>query len=460
MWSQRQVGKMPIAGKYDVMVAGGGFAGFGAACAAAASGRKTLLVERLEMLGGVGAAGMVGNFSYGHQYVRGQGKVFDAVLQGLFALNAIGEENGYHRNIGSMNTRVYREDGSGLYDERQNEPLFYNMTFNAAALPLVLQKIALDNGVDILYATDVIGAIVEHGSVREALIHNRSLLQRVQAHFFIDGTGEGILSRHAGAPELPHAEDGHPLPIQPSNMIFLHASRQNETIPPQGLLEELPQHPIRWSVWPEPDRVGLKMNNPGNRSYNNATGWTHSEAVIDFRRHIPRFLRAFHEKFGEGYGKKMTFEFAAPALGLRESTRIEGDYILRVEDLICGRHFSDGVAFAASALDSEAMGFAKVPHFQIPLRSLLAKGLSNVLIAGRCFSAERRALSSTRVMPTGCLMGQACGCAAALAIQHRCELRALNPAEIREKLMEGASDAEFMKKRLTHRKEAGSSSTT
>ncbi len=462
---QQPYSNLPLLGTYDVVVAGGGFAGFGAACAAARDGARTLLIERLEMLGGLGTAGMVGNFSYGHHFVKAQGKVFDDIVAGLRTFKAIGEENGYSKHKGyAASVKVYREDGSGLYDLKTHEPIFFSATFNAAMLPIVLQHIALQSGVDVLYATDLVGAVVEEGVMQEAVVHNRSLLQRVRASVFIDGTGDGILSRHAGGTELPRDDVGHPQFIQPSNMIFLHRTGRDDSGQRMPELETLDEPPIeRWSLWPEPDRIGIKMG-MFHKSFNNADGRTHSDAVIDFRKNIPRFVRAFQERFASDPGfreqiarrsdgsmaqcKDPAFEFAAPMLGMREGCRIQGDYVLTLDDLLHARRFDDGVAFAMSVLDSQFTEKEKVPPFQIPYRSFLVKGLANVLVAGRCFSGDRLALSSTRVMPTGCLMGQACGHAAAMAVAQDKSLRDIKPADIRAHLLDGAEDADYMAHRL------------
>lgn len=448
MFTADQAKTLPTFEECDVVVAGGGMAGFGAAAAASRAGAKTLLIERMEMLGGLGSTGMVGNFSYGHHKVKAQGKIFDDVLALLEELGGIGEENGYREHEGvAKQAKVYRQDGSGEYDLKQNEPIFFNRTFNAALLPVALQHLALGYGIEILYATDIVGAVVEKGEMREAIIHNRSLLQRVPAKVFIDSTGEGILSRHAGATELSREDPEHPEFIQPSNMIFLHSATGNHHAKDMPLLEQFDEPPIRWSVWPEPDRVGLKMG-MFHKRYDNADGKGHSAAVTDFRRHIPRYMQAFQEQFPERYGSNLTFEFAAPMLGIRESSRIEGDYVLTVDDLLHGRHFEDAVAFAMSVLDSQFTEKEKVPPFQIPYRSLLVKGLSNVFVAGRCFSASRKAMSSTRVMPTGCLMGQACGYSAAIAVKTGADIRSVDPATIRAQLIKDATDADYMAFRL------------
>ena len=106
---------VPIVGEYDVVIAGGGMAGFGAACAAARRGVRTLLIERLEILGGLGSSACAGNFSYGDDTLPlAQGKVFDDIWDGLLAMKAIGVENGWraHSNrlfhIAVSSSRVCR----------------------------------------------------------------------------------------------------------------------------------------------------------------------------------------------------------------------------------------------------------------------------------------------------------------------------------------------------------------
>ena len=117
----------PVLGEYDIIVCGGGMAGCGAAVAAARAGANVLLVERLEMLGGLGSAGGVGNFCAAEGGLRGQGRVFDDILDGLRRHHAIGEEHGWPTR---RNEQLRRE----------------NWTFDHRFLPLVLQGIALDAG--------------------------------------------------------------------------------------------------------------------------------------------------------------------------------------------------------------------------------------------------------------------------------------------------------------------------
>lgn len=424
--------QVPLVGEYDLVVAGGGMAGVSAAVAAARRGARTLLVERLEQLGGLGSSGGVGNFSYHGGPPIAQGGVFDDIWQGLRSCHALGEEHGFPPT---------------------SSPHFYNQPFDHAVLPIVLEELVLAAGAELLYGTDVIGARVDSGRVTEAILQNRSLDQAVRATVFLDATGDGILSRHAGARTLPLAESEHPELIKPSAMIFLVRKGSDHEV-------ELPNrerdHVPDYSLWSEPHRIALKMR-LFHCDFDTGTGRGTTDAVIAFRRQIAATVAAFRSRGGRLDGSEagagierpadFTFGYAAPMMGLRESRRVEGDYALTGADVRAGRKFADSVCYGKSVLDSHRYREI-VPPYQIPYRSLLVRGIENLCVAGRCFSCERLALSSARVMATASLMGQACGVAAALAVRARAPIRAVGAREVREQLIASDSRPQEMRRFL------------
>jgi hypothetical protein len=412
---------MKILTEFDVIVCGGGIAGVSAACSAARNGAHTLLVERLEILGGLGTAGGVGNFCFGDDTLPyGQGKVFDDIYTGLKFYKAIGEENGWHI---------------------KNSHPFYNHTFNHNVLPIVLQELAENDGVELLFATDVIGADVVNGTIKSVVLHNLSLCQTATAKQYIDATGDGILSRHAGANVLP-PDAGHPQSIPPSHMIFVQKSASSTVQPLRDDAEK--NLPMRYSVWNEPDRIGLKIFWPGG-DFDTSTGQGYSDAGKAFRRRIPEIVRNFQQK---DTGKDTVFAYSAPMFGLRDSVRIVGDYVLTEDDLISSRRFDDAVAYGCFPLDSSLLEKKSLPSYHIPYRSLLVEGVDNLQVAGRCFSATRIALSSARIMVTCCQMGQAAGVAAAMAVNGKNALRGIDPADIRQSILDASPDDELLKQRL------------
>ena len=133
----------------------------------------------------------------------------------------------------------------------------------------------------------------------------------------------------------------------------------------------------------------------------------------------------------------------AAEIGIRETRRIVGDYMLTREDVLSGRKFEDSIGCSTSWIDMhnpEGMGVLHefiVPDdwFEIPLRSLIVKGLDNLLVAGRCMSASHEAQGAIRQMPTCIEVGQGAGVAAALAAKNGVPLRELDMKTLQKELV-------------------------
>jgi ribulose 1,5-bisphosphate synthetase/thiazole synthase len=137
---------------------------------------------------------------------------------------------------------------------------------------------------------------------------------------------------------------------------------------------------------------------------------------------------------------------AAPKLGVRETRRVVGDYVMTVNDLISPKRAEDTVAVGTYPLDAwgddhGSMGKAKLSltpgGYGIPLRSLLAKGMENLMVVGKCLSATHLAMSAVRVQPIAAQMGQAAGVTAALAVSKGTNLRSVSLKAIQSKLKAG-----------------------
>jgi hypothetical protein len=117
---------------------------------------------------------------------------------------------------------------------------------------------------------------------------------------------------------------------------------------------------------------------------------------------------------------------SAAQVGVRESRRIVGEYVLTVEDVVRATQFPDVVAMNGFQIDihnpegvgkAEPPGLRAAPAYEIPYRSLVPLKVEQLLVAGRCLSATHEALGAVRVMPPACATGQAAGTAAALAVR-------------------------------------------
>ncbi|MFO7871486.1 MAG: FAD-dependent oxidoreductase [Kiritimatiellia bacterium] len=410
---------------YDVLVCGGGMAGFAASAAAARNGADTLLVEQTEVLGGLGSSGGVGNFCAAKGGLKGQGREFADVLDRLREYRAMGEEHGWpSRGNENLNTE--------------------NRLFDHQMLPIVLHELTEEAGVDVLFATTVTGAEMHGDIVRSAVLHNRSLRRETAAKVFVDASGDGLLAQYAGASVLPD-DPNLPGTIKPSFMIFLRKvpDAQPQPLPAKTRYAEGGENPD-YSVWPEPNgRVGLKMK-LFEMDFDTGGGDGYNDALIAMRTRIPEAVRHYQEHHDASY----VFDFASPMLGIREGRRVEGDCVLSIDDIRNERKFDDAVAYGTFTVDANKTREV-LPPYHIPYRCLIAKGIDNCLVAGRCLSADRLAQSSARVMPTGTMMGSAAGTAAALAVKENKPIRDLEPAAIRGALMRDTPDSELIAQRLS-----------
>ena len=369
----------------DVLVAGGGIAGFCAAMAARQAGARVLLVEEMGCLGGDATCGGVGAFC---GETRGQGEVFDRVIAELERLDAVAPYT--------------------PYEQREAR------RFDHQILAYVLQEMALQAQVEVLLFTRAAAALRDGARVSAVVLANRSGLTAVRGRVVIDATGEACVARAAGLPVLPVGEATLPMSV----MFFMREVA--EPLPPAAPDPELAADPPMISLWPEPHgKLGVKVKVVG---FDAADGRSLSEAEMAGRRLA---VRVANHVRAQGRGSYKFDHFSA-RIGIREGRRIEGDYVLTEHDLRAGRRFDDGIALGrfyldyhdpttAGRVDRFGRAERQVPPYHVPYRSLIARGADNVLAAGRCFSADRVALSSARVMTTCAMMGQAAGAAAAMA---------------------------------------------
>jgi hypothetical protein len=399
-WTRR----VPVRYTADVAVIGGGIAGVSAACAAARSGARVILIERFAVTGGMLTSGGVANFC---GQMTQQGEVFDQILADLRRWKALGLER--------------------------------PSVFHYEILAIVLQELLLRRGVKLLLHTRFVDVNVsDDGRIRECIICGKSGPEAVRARQYIDCTGEGDVARYAGFDTVKGGPSGYQLPM--SMMYFVrHVDRQDaqphlppDTFQPIRTRDDLPMT----SIWPDgPRSNAIKIKIP---MFDATDTESLTEAEIAGRRRMMEVLD-FHQRQEQ---RSWILDHCSPIIGTREGCRILGDYVLTVDDLRAGRAFDDGVARGTFYLDGHKpdddkrtyilpKDQLKVPPYQIPLRSLIARDGKNLMMAGRCFSGDQLALSSARVSTTGSMMGQAAGITAALCCQGNCDPRDVDADEVK-----------------------------
>jgi hypothetical protein len=167
-----------------------------------------------------------------------------------------------------------------------------------------------------------------------------------------------------------------------------------------------------------------------------------SRAWVDSRKQVMSLVKFLQTRI-PGFEKSHLID-TAQNIGVRETRRIEGEYMLTKEDVIEGRCFPDGVVRNSYPIDvtpvsldkSQIWVKPKKPFYEIPYRCLLPKGIENLLVAGRCMSVTHEALGSTRSMICSMGAGQAAGTAAALAMRDGVTPRKVRIQELQKLLTE------------------------
>ena len=162
---------------YDIAVCGGGFAGISAALAAAREGKKVVLFEKQYMLGGLGTAGLVTIYL---PLCDGMGRqVSFGIAEELFKLSIkYGAEALYPGNW---------LDGTGPRTEKDAR---YEVRYNAQVFAILAEQLLLENGVDILYGSYVVGVKKQGQKIESLFIENKSGKTEYSIKTVVDATGD------------------------------------------------------------------------------------------------------------------------------------------------------------------------------------------------------------------------------------------------------------------------------
>lgn len=456
---------MKLIGEFDVIVVGGGTAGVVAAVAAARNGARVLLVERNSFLGGVPTAAMVATFLTFHN-MRGE-QIARGIAQEI---------------VDRLQRRGGVVEPGHLFNPYGNA---YSTTpFDPDSLKLVMFELVREAGVKLLLNTSFVEPLMAGNTVRGVYLHNKGGTGLATARVVIDCSGDGDVAALAGAPWELGSPNGK---IMSMTLMFRMAGVDQRQLvqylkdhPDQFLMGDDPYLKERinypeliskveslrdWPmltgffdlikecqargefhgnrkrlvmyVTPNPNVVCINTSSVLNVDATNADQMT--QATMDLHDQVHQ-LAAFFPKYVPGFQNAWMLD-AAPMVGVRESRRIMGDYVLTKDDVIEAREFEDGIGKAAYCIDIH-QGNGIITHyfikdgqaFNIPYRCLLPQGIENLLVAGRCVSADSEAIGATREQVACMVQGQAAGTAAALAAQRGVTPRELSIAELRKAL--------------------------
>ena len=399
---RREAREIPVRNECDVLVVGAGPAGFGAAVSAARAGARTTLVEYGGKLGGMWTLGLLSPFFDNHHH------------------------DGLNREL--REALQARGCWGGLW----------NISFDPTEMAMLLDELALDAGIDILFYTMATEPIMEDGVLKGVIVENKSGPQAILAKTVIDCTGDGDIAARAGSPFEIGGPEGA---CQPMTMMFKIGGVKAE----YGRDDTNGFYKALTKVVAETDVLsGVPFNNPAiiklPREGEALIQWTHvrhclgtdgdelSKATLEGRRQIRRVMelfKAIRPVLGDVYLMELPM-----VVGVRETRRVKGEYYVTDDDVKEGRRHEDGICLVQFGVDIHEPSKSTQTcfghkGFDIPLRSLVPLGVENLLTAGRCISGSFVAHAAYRVTGDCLKMGEAAGVCAAVAAANGKTVRTL-----------------------------------
>ncbi len=434
----------------QVLVVGAGAAGLVAALAAGRNGADVTLVEY---------QGFVGGISSTLTWLGFHDQEYRLVVKGI-PLEIV------HR------LQAAGEAGAFAFDPKCSSALSLNNHYYKCLAVQLLKEA----GVKLMLHTHVVDTLREGDRISGVVVEHKSGRQHLLADVVVDCSGDGDVAARGGvAWEKGRTRDGL---VQSPTLVFRMGGVDRDELirgcqdwslvyrewfdPYPELrekwLKRLPtQHTIIFGGFaglvqkaidagelrsPQTRIIGVKTHVPDEflavttriLGLDPTDVDSLASAYIDVYQQVLEHLAMFR-KYIPGFANA-TLREVAPLLGVRESRRIVGDYMLTAEDVVTGRVFDDVVAMGGYHVDIHRPDGTWVDSidtqaYDIPYRSLIAKGVENLLMAGKCLSATHEAVASTRVIPICMAQGQAVGTAAALAVR-----RGITPRELPVRLLQ------------------------
>ena len=446
----------------EVLVVGSGAAGISAAIASARNGAQTTLIEYNGFLGGISAT---------LPWLGYHDREYRQLVKGLS-----------HEVVQTLHQRGEASDY--VLDPKCGSLV----SINSHAWKILAIQLAEAAGVRIMLHTHMVDTLREGDTIRGVVVEHKSGRQHILARQTIDCSGDGDVAARGGVPwEKGRTADGlvqaptlvfrlggvdrnrfvaackdeklnyrewlHPYPELWQKMMrnidnldvfvlggfakLMEEARQNGDL-------EVPQTRVVGVKLHRADQIqvvmtrvlGLDPTDVHSMSSAYAKVYDQIPPLVDFfRKYVPGCEQVYLQEI-------------APMLGVRESRRIMGDYLLTAEDLLEGRVFDDAVAMGGYHIDIHRpsgswVDSRNVQAYTIPLRSLIASTVEGLAMAGKCLSATHEAVASTRVIPICMAQGEAIGTAAALAVKTKKSLREVDIDSLQEQLrVQGAEFGE------------------
>lgn len=401
----------------DVLVVGSGSAGATAAITAAQQGSSVALIERYGFMGGVSTQVLdtfYGFFTPGSQAYKVVGGVPDQIVSALM----------------DKGRALYRPNTYGAGQ---------GITYDPETLKIVWETLASRADVRLLYHTFVLDVVRDGERVTGVIAVNKGGLMQIDATVIIDATGDADLAVAAG---VPHDSPKTGAEVQSLTTTFhmINVEMEQAQAVSKNDLHQLMQEAIDSGDYDLPRKEGsihitpfkgvmaTNMTRVGDIDAVDAEALTQAE--IEARYQAEQYAQFLIDKVPGYQYADMTH--LSHQIGVRESRRIYGEYRLTKQDVLSARKFDDAIAICGAPIEDHHAGnstnWEYLPDgetYGIPYRCLLPQQVDNLLVIGRCLSADHDAHASVRSMGQCMAMGQAAGVAAHLALTNQTAPREL-----------------------------------
>ncbi|MDP0495318.1 MAG: FAD-dependent oxidoreductase [Verrucomicrobiota bacterium JB024] len=441
--------RIPVLGQYDVVVCGGGPSGIPAALAAARSGARVLLLEGTGQLGGVGTSAGVTSLLGGRTRNDGHpcvGGIFREMSEILIA-------RGAGIDPASIPNQYYQPFGWAPGD------LAVGFYFEPREMVSLLDEMMVKAGVDVLFFTSFVDAVVEGERVRQVIFFNKAGLQAVEAGVVVDATGDADVAARSGCEFAKgREEDGL---MTPATLMFRvdrvdqdaleSYMRAHESIRLKDIIQRLRESgewPFSFDIFisqQAPERGTFMINTTRICGVDGTDGRSISRGMMEGRSQVHELFSIMRKHF-PGFADSRIIE-VSPSLGIRETRRIRGDFLYTVEDVMKRIEFSDTIGFSGYGFDLpdprkpsyqplDEQGVRAPEVIAIPYRIMLPRPVRNILCPGRAVSVERLLLGPLRVMAPCYAMGEAAGQAAVMALDKGGNAAQIDSEKLRDRLRE------------------------
>ena len=445
---------LPLSFSCDVLVLGGGPAGFCAAVAAARTGADTLLVEANGCCGGMATMGLVGPFMTCYDK-SGE----NMIIRGLF------EE---------LVDRLVAEDGAIHPSKVRAGTAFTSWIvvghdhvtpFDPEVLKCVMDDMLIEAGVHVLYHTSFVEPVIDGRRITGVIVSSKAGLQKISAETVIDCTGDADVAFRSGVScEKGNSELGI---TQPATLFFRIGNVDTEKLEADidanrdnfYRKDGVNYRSLHWRVSEARENgdwslkrvsIGLFRGvRPDEFSINTSrimgVDATSNESLtsgeMEGRRQVKEIFR-FFRKYVPGCENAKLLSTAS-TLGIRESRHIRGKHVLTSDEILNGTVPEDAVFVASNSVDvhgrfgpmsNEYTPIEHGEYYGVSYGCLVPDGIDALLVAGRSVSATSEAAGAIRVMPPCMALGQAAGTAAALCVREHCTPAELDTRKLRAAL--------------------------